>query len=198
MTAAPLRLPLQALQRAAAQVAQAPLQLAIWSLGWTFVLQRLSWLHLPPLLQFAVQLIGLTVAVSGLLALSERRLDPRQFAWREFLAPLKWAPLPLLLLPLLMGSLIALAGLVFVLPGLVLLLFWSFSVPLLVDQGGEAWEVMATSTVLVRRHWRRLLPSLLLLWGLSLLAALLSWWLLGLWLPLAAVLLQGLYRSAQG
>ncbi|OUT70660.1 MAG: hypothetical protein CBB79_08740 [Synechococcus sp. TMED19] len=198
MTAAPLRLPLQALQRAVAQVAQAPLQLASWSLGWTFALQLASWLPLPLLLQVAVQLIGLTVAVAGLLALSERSLDPWQFSWRGFLTPLKRAPLPLLLLPLLMGSLIALAGLAFVLPGLMLLLFWSFSLPLLVDQGGEAWEVMASSTVLIRRHWRRLLPSLLLLWGLTLLAALLSWWLLGLWLPLAAVLLQGLYRSAQG
>ena len=108
MTAAPLRLPLQALQRAVAQVAQAPLQLASWSLGWTFALQLASWLPLPLLLQVAVQLIGLTVAVAGLLALSERSLDPWQFSWRGFLTPLKRAPLPLLLLPLLMGSLIAL------------------------------------------------------------------------------------------
>ena len=109
--------------------------------------------------------------------------------------PLRRAPWPLLLLPLLIGTLVALASLALVLPGVVLLLAWSLALPLLLDQGGEAWDAMARSTQLVVRRRHHVLAPLLLLWGLTLLALGLGWWILGLWLPLAAFLLQALYSS---
>tara|TARA_Y100000991_G_scaffold176779_1_gene138885 strand:- start:103 stop:399 length:297 start_codon:yes stop_codon:yes gene_type:complete len=95
----------------------------------------------------------------------------------------------------LIGSLAALASLAFVLPGVLLLLAWSFALPLLLDQGGEAWDAMARSGQLVLRRRHQVLVPLLVLWGLTLLMLGLGWWLLGLWLPLAAFLLQALYSS---
>lgn len=198
MSATPLRPPLRTLQRAFDQLPQALTQRLGWSLSWALLLPLAARLPLPLLLQVALQLMALTIAMAGLLIPNDRALGAEGQGWRGFVAPLQRAPLPLLLLPLLIGSLSALAGLVFLLPGLLLLLAWSFSLPLLLDQGGEAWEAMAASTEMVRRHWQRLLPRLLLLWALSVLVALMGWWLLGLWLPLAVSLLQGLYRSAQG
>lgn len=198
MSATPLRPPLRTLQRAFDLLPQASMQRLGWSLSWALLLPLAAWLPLPVLLQVALQLMALTIAMAGLLVTHERSSGAQGQGWHGWVAPLQRAPLPLLLLPLLIGSLSALAGLLFLLPGVLLLLAWSFSLPLLLDQGGEAWESMAASTVMVRRHWRRLLPRLLLLWGVSVLVALMGWWLIGLWLPLAASLLQGLYRSAQG
>tara|TARA_B100001741_G_scaffold288725_1_gene267111 strand:- start:82 stop:378 length:297 start_codon:yes stop_codon:yes gene_type:complete len=95
----------------------------------------------------------------------------------------------------LIGSLVALASLAFVLPGVLLLLAWSFALPLLLDQGGEAWDAMARSGQLVLRRRHQVLVPLLLLWGLTVLMLGFGWWLLGLWLPLAVFLLQALYSS---
>ena len=63
---------------------------------------------------------------------------------------------------------------------------------------GEAWDAMGASADLVRHQWRQLLPGLLLLWLITLISAAFGWWLLGLWLPLAAFLLQDFYCSAKG
>ena len=141
-------------------------------------------------------LIG--VVFSGLLAVMHQGLDATKLRWRQFLQPLRRAPVPLLLLPLLVGSLSALASLALLLPGMALLLLWSLSMPVLLDQGGEAWDAMGASADLVRHQWRQLLPGLLLLWLITLISAALGWWLLGLWLPLAAFLLQDFYCSAKG
>ena len=69
--------------------------------------------------------------------------------------------------------------------------------PLLLDQGGEAWDAMARSAQLMLRRRHQVLAPVLLLWGLTLLSLGIGWWLLGLWLPLAAFLLQDLYSSAK-
>lgn len=199
MSATPFRLPLQTLQRAFQPYAQAPLRLAGWSLGGCLLLQLLAWLPLPLLLQATLILLLIGVLFSGLLGVAQQqRMDSAQLRWRQLLQPLRRAPLPLLLLPLLIGSLSALASLALVLPGLALLLLWSLAMPVLLEQGGEAWDAMGASADLVRHQWRQLLPGLLLLWLITLLSAALGWWLLGLWLPLAAFLLQGFYRSAKG
>lgn len=198
MSATPLRLPLQTLRRAVDPYTQAPLQLAAWSLGGCLLLQLLAWLPLPVLLQSALMLLLIGVVFSGLLAVMHQRLDATKLRWRQFLQPLRRAPVPLLLLPLLVGSLSALASLALLLPGMALLLLWSLSMPVLLDQGGEAWDAMGASADLVRHQWRQLLPGLLLLWLITLISAALGWWLLGLWLPLAAFLLQDFYCSAKG
>ncbi|MEB3240876.1 MAG: hypothetical protein VKJ31_02415 [Synechococcus sp.] len=198
MSATPLRLPLQTLRRAVAPYTQAPLQLAGWSLGGCLLLQLLAWLPLPVLLQSALMLLLIGVVFSGLLAVMHQGLDATKLRWRQFLQPLRRAPVPLLLLPLLVGSLSALASLALLLPGMALLLLWSLSMPVLLDQGGEAWDAMGASADLVRHQWRQLLPGLLLLWLITLISAALGWWLLGLWLPLAAFLLQDFYCSAKG
>ena len=49
--------------------------------------------------------------------------------------------------------------------------------------------------MLRRRH--QVLAPVLLLWGPTLLTLGIGWWLLGLWLPLAAFLLQALYSSVK-
>ena len=198
MSATPLRLPLQTLRRAVDPYTQAPLQLAAWSLGGCLLLQLLAWLPLPVLLQSALMLLLIGVVFSGLLAVMHQNLDATKLRWRQFLQPLRRAPVPLLLLPLLVGSLSALASLALLLPGMALLLLWSLSMPVLLDQGGEAWDAMGASADLVRHQWRQLLPGLLLLWLITLISAALGWWLLGLWLPLAAFLLQDFYCSAKG
>ena len=198
MSATPLRLPLQTLRRGVDPYTQAPLQLAAWSLGGCLLLQLLAWLPLPVLLQSALMLLLIGVVFSGLLAVMHQNLDATKLRWRQFLQPLRRAPVPLLLLPLLVGSLSALASLALLLPGMALLLLWSLSMPVLLDQGGEAWDAMGASADLVRHRWRQLLPGLLLLWLITLISAALGWWLLGLWLPLAAFLLQDFYCSAKG
>jgi uncharacterized membrane protein len=104
------------------------------------------------------------------------------------------------LLPLLAGCICALAALLLVIPGLLLAFAWSLSLPVLIDRGGEAWDALGLSFGLVRSNWLALLRPLLVLVVISLLLALAmaaapwGFVLLGLWLPLAAFLLQGVYR----
>ena len=192
MTATPLRPPLQMLQRSWQSYRQAPVLLAGWALGWMLLWQLIGLLPLPLWLQFGASLLCFSWASAGLLDLAQRQ-SPLTLSslWQ----PLRRAPWPLLLLPLLIGSLVALASLAFVLPGVLLLLAWSFALPLLLDQGGEAWDAMARSGQLVLRRRHQVLVPLLLLWGLTVLMLGFGWWLLGLWLPLAAFLLQALYSS---
>ena len=194
MTATPLRPPLLLLQRSWQRYRQAPVLLAGWALGWMLLWQLIGLLPLPLWLQFGASLLCFSWASAGLMDVAERQ-TPLTLAslWQ----PLRRAPWPLLLLPLLIGTLVALASLALVLPGVVLLLAWSLALPLLLDQGGEAWDAMARSTQLVVRRRHHVLAPLLLLWGLTLLALGLGWWILGLWLPLAAFLLQALYSSVK-
>jgi uncharacterized membrane protein len=118
----------------------------------------------------------------------------------NLLEPLRRQPLPLVLLPLLAGCICALAALLLVIPGLLLAFAWSLSLPVLIDRGGEAWDALGLSFGLVRSNWLALLRPLLVLVVISLLLALAmaaapwGFVLLGLWLPLAAFLLQGVYR----
>ena len=194
MTATPLRPPLLLLQRSWQRYRQAPVLLAGWALGWMLLWQLIGLLPLPLWLQFGASLLCFSWASAGLMDVAERQ-TPLTLAslWQ----PLRRAPWPLLLLPLLIGTLVALASLALVLPGVVLLLAWSLALPLLLDQGGEAWDAMARSTQLVVRRRHHVLAPLLLLWGVTLLALGLGWWILGLWLPLAAFLLQALYSSVK-
>ena len=194
MTATPLRPPLLLLQRSWQRYRQAPVLLAGWALGWMLLWQLIGLLPLPLWLQFGASLLCFSWASAGLMDVAERQ-TPLTLAslWQ----PLRRAPWPLLLLPLLIGTLVALASLALVLPGVVLLLAWSLALPLLLDQGGEAWDAMAGSTQLVVRRRHHVLAPLLLLWGVTLLALGVGWWLLGLWLPLAAFLLQALYSSVK-
>ena len=194
MTATSLRPPLLLLQRSWQRYRQAPVLLAGWALGWMLLWQLIGLLPLPLWLQFGASLLCFSWASAGLIDVAERE-TPLTLAslWQ----PLRRAPWPLLLLPLLIGTLVALASLALVLPGVVLLLAWSLALPLLLDQGGEAWDAMARSAQLVVRRRHQVLAPLLLLWGLTLLALGLGWWLLGLWLPLAAFLLQALYSSVK-
>ena len=194
MTATPLRPPLLLLQRSWQRYRQAPVLLAGWALGWMLLWQLIGLLPLPLWLQFGASLLCFSWASAGLMDVAERQ-TPLTLAslWQ----PLRRAPWPLLLLPLLIGTLVALASLALLLPGVVLLLAWSLALPLLLDQGGEAWDAMARSTQLVVRRRHHVLAPLLLLWGVTLLALGLGWWILGLWLPLAAFLLQALYSSVK-
>ena len=194
MTATPLRPPLLLLQRSWQRYRQAPVLLAGWALGWMLLWQLIGLLPLPLWLQFGASLLCFSWASAGLMDVAERQ-TPLTLAslWQ----PLRRAPWPLLLLPLLIGTLVALASLALVLPGVVLLLAWSLALPLLLDQGGEAWDAIVRSTQLVVRRRHHVLAPLLLLWGLTLLALGLGWWILGLWLPLAAFLLQALYSSVK-
>ena len=72
-------------------------------------MRLLVWLPLPVLLQSALLLLLIGVVFSGLLAVMHQGLDATKLRWRQFLQPLRRAPVPLLLLPLLVGSLSALA-----------------------------------------------------------------------------------------
>ena len=149
MTATPLRPPLLMLQRSWQRYRQAPVLLAGWALGWMLLWQLTALLPLPLWLQFGASLLCFSWASAGLMDVAERH-SPLTLAslWQ----PLRRAPWPLLLLPLLVGTLVALASLAFVLPGVVLLLAWSLALPLLLDQGGEAWDAMARSAQLVLRR----------------------------------------------
>ena len=194
MTATPLRPPLLMLQRSWQRYRQAPVLLAGWALGWMLLWQLTALLPLPLWLQFGASLLCFSWASAGLMDVAERHSAPTLASlWQ----PLRRAPWPLLLLPLLVGTLVALASLAFVVPGVVLLLAWSLALPLLLDQGGEAWDAMARSAQLMLRRRHQLLAPVLLLWGLTLLTLGIGWWLLGLWLPLAAFLLQALYSSVK-
>ena len=194
MTATPLQPPLLLLQRSWQRYRQAPVLLAGWALGWMLLWQLMALLPLPIWLQFGASLLCFSWASAGLIDVAQRQ-SPLTLA--SLWLPLRRAPWPLLLLPLLVGTLVALASLAFVLPGVVLLLAWSLALPLLLDQGGEAWDAMAHSGQLVLRRRQQVLAPLLLLWGLTLLALGIGWWLLGLWLPLGAFLLQSLYSSTK-
>ena len=194
MTATPLQPPLLLLQRSWQRYRQAPVLLAGWALGWMLLWQLMALLPLPIWLQFGASLLCFSWASAGLIDVAQRQ-SPMTLA--SLWLPLRRAPWPLLLLPLLVGTLVAFASLAFVLPGVVLLLAWSLALPLLLDQGGEAWDAMARSGQLVLRRRQQVLAPLLLLWGLTLLALGIGWWLLGLWLPLAAFLLQSLYSSTK-
>ena len=194
MTATPLRPPLLIVQRSWQRYRQAPVLLAGWALGWMLLWQLTALLPLPLWLQFGASLLCFSWASAGLIDVAQRQ-SPMTLA--SLWLPLRRAPWPLLLLPLLVGTLVALASLAFVLPGVVLLLAWSLALPLLLDRGGEAWDAMARSAQLVVRRRQQVLVPLLLLWGLTLLALGIGWWLLGLWLPLAAFLLQALYSSVK-
>ena len=194
MTATPLRPPLLLLQHSWQRYRQAPVLLAGWALGWMLLGQLMALLPLPIWLQFGASLLCFSWASAGLIDLAQRQ-SPLTLA--SLWLPLRRAPWPLLLLPLLIGTLVALASLAFVLPGVVLLLAWSLALPLLLDRGGEAWDAMVRSAQLVVRQRQQVLVPLLLLWGLTLLALGIGWWLLGLWLPLAAFLLQALYSSVK-
>lgn len=147
------------------------------------------------LLLVPLLLVVLTSALAGLVLASARWHDGHRTGVADLLRPLVVQPLPLLLLPLLSGALAGAAGLLMLLPGLVLAFGWSLSLPALLDRGGEAWTAMATSLRLVRSHPLRLLPPLALLALLSLLTLPFTPWLPGLWLPLLAFWLQDLYRS---
>ena len=194
MTATPLQPPLLLLQRSWQRYRQAPVLLAGWALGWMLLWQLMALLPLPIWLQFGASLLCFSWASAGLIDVAQRQ-SPMTLA--SLWLPLRRAPWPLLLLPLLVGTLVALASLAFVLPGVVLLLAWSLALPLLLDQGGEAWDAMARSAQLMLRRRHQVLAPVLLLWGLTLLTLGIGWWLLGLWLPLAAFLLQALYSSVK-
>ena len=130
MTATPLRPPLLLLQRSWQRYRQAPVLLAGWALGWMLLWQLIGLLPLPLWLQFGASLLCFSWASAGLMDVAERQ-TPLTLAslWQ----PLRRAPWPLLLLPLLIGTLVALASLALVLPGVVLLLAWSLALPLLLD-----------------------------------------------------------------
>ena len=194
MTATPIRPPLLLLQRSWQRYRQAPVLLAGWALGWMLLWQLIALLPLPLWLQFGAGVLCFSWASAGLIDVAQRQ-SPLTLA--SLVQPLRRAPWPLLLLPLLVGTLVALASLAFVVPGVLLLLAWSLALPQLLDQGGEAWDAMARSGQLVLRRRQQLLAPLLLLWGMTLLMVGLGWWLLALWLPLAAFLLQALYSSVK-
>ena len=196
---------------------QAPLKLGAWGIGAMVLVQLLAqavsgWRPVldaaelqggPALLQLVglqlllvpLLLVVLTGALAGLVLAAARWHDGHRTGLADLLRPLVLQPLPLLLLPLLSGALAGAAGLVLLLPGLVLAFGWSLALPALLDRGGEAWTAMATSLRLVRSHPLRLLPPLTLLALVTVLTLPLSPWLPGLWLPLFAFGLQDLYRS---
>lgn len=196
---------------------QAPLKMAAWGIGHMLLLQVLVQVVITrrPVLDAAElqggpalqQLVGLqlllvplllvvlTSALAGLVLAAARWQEGHRTGLADLLRPLVLRPLPLLLLPLLSGALAGTAGLLLLLPGLVLAFGWSLSLPALLDRGGEAWTAMATSLRLVRSHPLRLLPPLALLGLFTLVTLPLTPWLPGLWLPLLAFWLQDLYRS---
>ena len=174
---------------------QAPLKMAAWGIGHMLLLQGLAQLVGLQLLLVPLLLVVLTSALAGLVLAAARWHEGHRTGLADLLRPLVLRPLPLLLLPLLSGALAGTAGLLLLLPGLVLAFGWSLSLPALLDRGGEAWTAMATSLRLVRSHPLRLLPPLALLALLTLLTLPLAPWLPGLWLPLLAFWLQDLYRS---
>ena len=194
MTATPLQPPLLLLQRSWQRYRQAPVLLAGWALGWMLLWQLMALLPLPIWLQFGASLLCFSWASAGLIDVAQRQ-SPMTLA--SLWLPLRRAPWPLLLLPLLVGTLVALASLAFVLPGVVWLLAWSWALRRLLDEGGEAWGARGGRCVGTGWGPRWVGDPLLLLWGLTLLALGIGWWLLGLWLPLAAFLLQSLYSSTK-
>ena len=148
MTATPLRPPLLMLQRSWQRYRQAPALLAGWALGWMLLWQLTALLPLPLWLQFGASLLCFSWASAGLIDVAERHSQPTLASlWQ----PMRRAPWPLLLLPLLVGTLVALASLAFVLPGVVLLLAWSLALPLLLDQARAAVEPIDRQLLLLAR-----------------------------------------------
>jgi hypothetical protein len=188
------------LQQAVERYREAPLLLAGWSLAWVLLSRLVCWLPLPLALQLLISLLLLSLAMAGLLEIAEPGGQLQRPRLPNLLEPLRRQPLPLVLLPLLAGCICALAALLLVIPGLLLAFAWSLSLPVLIDRGGEAWDALGLSFGLVRSNWLALLRPLLVLVVISLLLALAmaaapwGFVLLGLWLPLAAFLLQGVYR----
>jgi hypothetical protein len=188
------------LQQAVERYREAPLLLAGWSLAWVLLSRLVCWLPLPLALQLLISLLLLSLAMAGLLEIAEPGGQLQRPRLPNLLEPLRRQPLPLVLLPLLAGCICALAALLLVIPGLLLAFAWSLSLPVLIDRGGEAWDALGLSFGLVRSNWLALLLPLLVLVVISLLLALAmaaapwGFVLLGLWLPLAAFLLQGVYR----
>jgi hypothetical protein len=188
------------LQQAVERYREAPLLLAGWSLAWVLLSRLVCWLPLPLALQLLISLLLLSLAMAGLLEIAEPGGQLQRPRLPNLLEPLRRQPLPLVLLPLLAGCICALAALLLVIPGLVLAFAWSLSLPVLIDRGGEAWDALGLSFGLVRSNWLALLLPLLVLVVISLLLAIAmaaapwGFVLLGLWLPLAAFLLQGVYR----
>jgi hypothetical protein len=188
------------LQQAVERYREAPLLLSGWSLAWVLLSRLVCWLPLPLAMQLLISLLLLSLAMAGLLEVAEPGGQLQRPRLPNLLEPLRRQPLPLVLLPLLAGCICALAALLLVIPGLVLAFAWSLSLPVLIDRGGEAWDALGLSFGLVRSNWLALLLPLLVLVVISLLLAIAmaaapwGFVLLGLWLPLAAFLLQGVYR----
>jgi hypothetical protein len=188
------------LQQAVERYREAPLLLSGWSLAWVLLSRLVCWLPLPLAMQLLISLLLLNLAMAGLLEVAEPGGQLQRPRLPNLLEPLRRQPLPLVLLPLLAGCICALAALLLVIPGLVLAFAWSLSLPVLIDRGGEAWDALGLSFGLVRSNWLALLLPLLVLVVISLLLAIAmaaapwGFVLLGLWLPLAAFLLQGVYR----
>ena len=201
MAATPVRRPGLQLQQAVERYREAPLLLAGWGLAWVLLSRLVFWLPLPMALQLLIALLLLSLAMAGLLAVASPSVDTQRPRLPGLLEPLRKQPLPLVLLPLLAGCICALAALLLVIPGLLLVFAWSLSLPALIDRGGEAWEAMGLSFGLVGANWRVLLLPVLVLVLVSVLLArgmAAGPWgfvMFGLWLPLAAFLLQGVYRS---
>ena len=113
--------------------------------------QLTALLPLPLWLQFGASLLCFSWASAGLMDVAERHSQPTLASlWQ----PVRRAPWPLLLLPLLVAPWWRWHLWPLCCRGWYCCLAWSLALPLLLDQGGEAWDAMARSAQLMlrRRH----------------------------------------------